>query len=504
MIDGIIVETTTPATGPRGPRGYDGADGADGSVVGYTITNAEDCSTQGYRVTITIDEGLPSEYSQWFEVCDGKVGESGKDGLNSLVNVIETEFGCIEIQVGLDINGNGELDEDEVTNSGIVCDGIDGVDGQNGQDGTDGTDGQDGANGYTSLVQVQPLINGCVLITSGIDFNGNGIIDYFEVTGEGFVCDGIDGQNGADGQDGSNGSDGTNGLTSLVDVSNKDEGGCVTITSGLDLNGNLILEEGEVTNTQVICDGANGLNGVDGIDGIDGINGTDGQNGSDGSDGYTTLVQLVEDGSCVDINVGLDVNNDGTLQEGEITSTTTICDGEQGPQGEPGEDGADGLVIGECGYANLDYTLAENYVFINENFNADLPENWIFDNFELKNSNDWLTTATAFEDYGWRAITTDYIDQVFSIDVISINLRSGLSGSGEQTVRIVLEFERNDGTVIRSEPREVDVNSSTWTPVSWESESICVRRFSILFEGDEALEVDDIYVEGTKVLVNTP
>ena len=61
---------------------------------------------------------------------------------------------------------------------------------------------------------------------------------------------------------------------------------------------------------------------------------------------------------------------------------------------------------------------------------------------------------------------------------------------------MALEFERNDGTVVRSGPREVEVTNEGWLTVTWEGESICVRRFSILFEGNEPLLVDDIEVIG--------
>lgn len=55
--------------------------------------------------------------------------------------------GGITIDSGIDENGNGELDEDEVDNTQVVCNGQDGADGQDGQAGQDGQDGQDGAPG---------------------------------------------------------------------------------------------------------------------------------------------------------------------------------------------------------------------------------------------------------------------------------------------------------------------------------------------------------------------
>ena len=77
-------------------------------------------------------------------------------------------------------------------------------------------------------------------------------------------------------------------------------------------------------------------------------------NTGDGSDRNTsnepvTMIEtddVAPGGDCenggVRILVGIDQNDDGILQSNEITSTTTICNGENGEDGSNGSDGADG------------------------------------------------------------------------------------------------------------------------------------------------------------------
>lgn len=76
---------------------------------------------------------------------------------------------------------------------------------------------------------------------------------------------------GNDGRDGINGTSGVNGLTSLVGLTRVSadpvlcaSGSGTVITTGVDLNGNLILDNDEVQQTSVVCDGTNGVNGTNG------------------------------------------------------------------------------------------------------------------------------------------------------------------------------------------------------------------------------------------------
>ncbi len=76
-------------------------------------------------------------------------------------------------------------------------------------------------------------------------------------------------------------------------------------------------------------EGDDGQDGVDGADGVAGVDGSNGADGANGSNSLTVQTQLPEgDVNCpnsgVRIDSGLDTDNDGTLSESEITSTSYV------------------------------------------------------------------------------------------------------------------------------------------------------------------------------------
>lgn len=94
-------------------------------------------------------------------------------------------------------------------------------------------------------------------------------------------------------------------------------GGVEAIT-GEDINDDGIIQESEVERVQSICSG---------------------------EVGYDTLIRVIDDPTtahCKLINVGKDTNENGTLDEDEIYSSTKICDGTDGADGNAGLDGVDG------------------------------------------------------------------------------------------------------------------------------------------------------------------
>jgi hypothetical protein len=191
-------------------------------------------------------------------------------------------------------------------------------------DGTDGIDGEDAAD---QLIETQPLAGGALCpsgghkVESGLD-NGDG----GGVAGDGELQPGeIDNTitlcNGADGIDGENGLDGTDAVSTLVNVNPIAPGnicaqGGQEIHAGQDngdgggIEGDGILQDGEVDSTTYVCDGTDGTDGIDGEEGnscfvVDNNNGT-----------YTLY--------CTD------------------GSVVTLQDGDDGPEGPPGQDGAPG------------------------------------------------------------------------------------------------------------------------------------------------------------------
>ena len=150
-----------------------------------------------------------------------------------------------------------------------------------------------------------------------------------EITTTSYVCDG---QNGVDGQDG------LDGYTTLVASTSEPPGnycnvGGTRIDSGIDWNQNAILEVSEITTTSYVCDGQNGVDGQDGLD------------------GYTTLVASTSEPPGNYCNVGgtridsgIDWNQNAILEPSEITTTSYVCDGQNGVDGQDGLDGYTTLV----------------------------------------------------------------------------------------------------------------------------------------------------------------
>jgi hypothetical protein len=118
-------------------------------------------------------------------------------------------------------------------------------------------------------------------VTTGLDTNGNEVLDAGEITATAYICNGAtgatgaagaagaNGTNGTNGSNGSNGASGSNGVNSLVAIVPEPAGANCTyggrsITSGLDLNSNTVLDVGEVSSTSYVCNGAVGATGPQG------------------------------------------------------------------------------------------------------------------------------------------------------------------------------------------------------------------------------------------------
>ncbi|MCP4754567.1 MAG: hypothetical protein GY866_27100 [Proteobacteria bacterium] len=202
-----------------------------------------------------------------------------------------------------------------------------------------------------SLVSVTAISaeGGCATgqkIESGLDDNGDSVLEAGEVDKAVYVCDGLDGSSGSIGLDGSPGNDGLDGspgsagINSLVSVTAiSAEGGCATgqkIESGLDDNGDSVLEAEEVDKAVYVCDGLDGSSGSIGLDGSPGNDGLDGSPGSAGLNSLVSVTAISAKGGCATgqkIESGLDVNDDTVLDVGEVVQTDYVCDGIDGADG---------------------------------------------------------------------------------------------------------------------------------------------------------------------------
>lgn len=142
--------------------------------------------------------------------------------------------------------------------------------------------------------------NGGITVDTGIDTNGNGILDPAEATSTQYVC---------------NGRAGADGLASLVLISYEPAGDNCTdggskVDAGKDANSNNILDASEISTTKYIC------------------------NGSSGSNGHSSLLTITTEpagANCTysgkKMQSGLDSNANGILDAGEVTTTTYVCNG---------------------------------------------------------------------------------------------------------------------------------------------------------------------------------
>lgn len=245
--------------------------------------------------------------------------------------------GGVAVSSGTDDDGDGVLSDAEVDTTVYVCNGEDGVDGGDGGDDS-GPGGDDGTSALISTSE-EPAGENCpsggVRIDTGLDDDGDGALDEDEIDDTEYVCDGEDGEDGEDGKDGAS------GTTTLAEVSEEPEGancpyGGQRVDTGTDVDGDGELDDDEILSTSYVCNGSDG---------------------SDGSDGSAALVSTADEpagANCAEggiaVYVGNDDDGDGTLDSGEVDSTSYICDGEDGSGSSGGLAGT--TVVGDYTVAN--------------------------------------------------------------------------------------------------------------------------------------------------------
>lgn len=173
--------------------------------------------------------------------------------------------------------------------------------------GDKGDQGPVGPAGLSSVIETHDEDPGAtceaggIRVSWGVDIDDDGVLSEDEVAGEKYVCNG----SSADGQDGRN---------SLAEVSEEPAGtncaqGGQRLNTGIDENDDGELQPDEIDATSYICDGA-------------------------GTDGSTSLLVQSEEPAgenClvggIKIESGIDDNENGALDEAEVTTTSYICDG---------------------------------------------------------------------------------------------------------------------------------------------------------------------------------
>ncbi len=138
------------------------------------------CSTHGLRVDSGLDcngDGVLQEHEIQHSsyVCDGE------SGVQLLINVNEVEpgeqcgAGGRKIDIGLDFDGDGSLDAEEITESFYTCNGT--------------------AQNHAALIETAEEAPGShcqyggIRVDTGSDTNDNGILEPDEISGTAYICD---------------------------------------------------------------------------------------------------------------------------------------------------------------------------------------------------------------------------------------------------------------------------------------------------------------------------
>ena len=316
----------------------------------------------------------------------------------------ECPAGGVDIETGVDKNTDGDLAADEVQRVVTVC---------NGQDG----------KSAVFAVEVDESTESCpaggLLISMGLDADGDEVLDEDEVVRTERLC---------------HGAAGTDGLTSLVRLSEVEAGetcpaGGVSLVTGVDIDGDGTLAENEEQFSATVChgtpgepgpagtsctvtrdedaasttidcedgttatvyDGQDGTAGPRGDAGPAGPRGPRGDAGAPGSNGFSSITVTDDQvGDACDayenggqrIRTGLD-NGDGNgvasndaLEDGEVDSTTYVCngaDGPQGPQGPRGDAGPAGADGTSC-TANRDDDAGVTTITCEDGTTATVPD----------------------------------------------------------------------------------------------------------------------------------
>ena len=176
----------------------------------------ETCIDGGIDINVGTDLNLDAnlsndEITSQSTICHGKMGlsgpqgqpgETGQDALSTLIETEQYEYGnstCLTgghlINIGYDNDSNGNLSDDEITNSESICNGLLGSNGNPGQNGVNGS------SGHSALVSREvPSPAVCeigFIIHFGID-NGfgnstadNQILEEEEITESLKVCNSL-------------------------------------------------------------------------------------------------------------------------------------------------------------------------------------------------------------------------------------------------------------------------------------------------------------------------
>ena len=360
-------------TGPQGVAGTNGTNGTNGDDGKTALVNTStepagvNCATGGTKIEVGLDannngilEASEINASQTKYICNGAQGPAGQNGANGI-------DGATGPQGPIGLTGpQGPAGPQGIagTNGVDGAQGPQGIQGEQGPAGPQGIAGTNGANGAQGLQGLHGIQGeqGPIGLTgpqgpagqNGIDgatgpqgeqgpagpqgpagTNGSNGLSAYEIavqngyigTEQQWISTAIVGAQGPAGPVGPQGPTGTNGYNGLSAYE-------IAVQ-----NGYIGTEQQWLLTAIVGPQGPIGPQGQTGAQGAQGIQGVAGTNGTNGVDGKNTLVNTTTEPAgtnCANggtkVEVGLDANNNGTLETGEVNATLTkyICNGNNG------------------------------------------------------------------------------------------------------------------------------------------------------------------------------
>ncbi len=322
--------------------------GSTGCGANETVIYEQGASGVGVAVRTSVEE--PGENCQfggiWFEYGLDVNGNGILDLNDVSEKIVETDGGSEDIVVDAEVGDESDGGAGEtVIKSFYVCNGAPGNQGNQGNQGEQGEQGEPGEPGTGIAVTVSEaeLDGECefggIVFECGVDTNSDGELNEGEaVLGSSVVCNGAPGEQGEQGEQGEPGT-GIAVTVSEAELGGECEFGGIVFEYGIDTNSDGVLNAGEaVLGSSVVCNGAPGEQGEQG------------EPGSPSAGIAIAVSEVGLGGACefggIILEYGVDSNSDGELNEVEaVLGSSVVCNGAPGEQGEQGEAGHSPVVV---------------------------------------------------------------------------------------------------------------------------------------------------------------